>query len=129
MGEGVGVPQPRFWLCDVGGGPLWYPRKSPMDSAKVASSVRTCADLGSELLLPGGRRLGFRVFLALAMLISSGWFAYKTIKSGRFEAFGFNFTRAENPVGFLAGVGGWCFLCALFTSSLLKLLAEVSAEH
>lgn len=73
--------------------------------------------------------MGFRLFLSLSMVFISGWFAYKSIKSGRLEHFGYSFTRADNPTGFWSSVAGWCFLCALFTYRLIKLLAEVSAEY
>ena len=73
--------------------------------------------------------MGFRLFFSLFVVIASGWWTYKTIKSGRFDALGFDLTRAENPYGFLAAVVGLCFLCAVQTSSLFKLLAEIFVEH
>lgn len=80
-------------------------------------------------MLPGGERLGFKLFFSLVVVFLSGWWTYKTIKSGRFDALGFDLTRAEKPYGFLAGVVGLCVLCALQTSSLFKLLAEIFAEQ
>ena len=72
--------------------------------------------------------MGFRAFGLLFLAIICGWNAYKAISSGRFEDFGFNFTRDENPVRFLAGVVGWCFLCAFFSYRLVELFPEVTRE-
>ena len=81
---------------------------------------------GRGFLLPGGERLGFKLFFSLATVFISGWFVFKTIRSGRFEAVGFDFTRDEQPLRFLAGVVASCFLCALFSLRLAEVLIDVS---